>query len=97
MAHDRKTTHKDVNHNLIKQELETYGYEVDDVCSVPGLYDVVVTGIPSWADRSVSVRVEIKRPELRAKGMAASDRVRPLCLFALSCLLMPRPGEPGSP
>lgn len=71
MAHDRKTTHKDSNHNTIKDDLLTYGYEVDDVCSVPGLYDMVVTGLPSWSSRAVSVRVEIKRPELRAKGMAA--------------------------
>ena len=71
MAHDRKTTHKDVNHNAIKRDLLDLGYEVDDVCAVPGLYDVIVTGIPLWSERAVSVRVEIKRPELRAKGLAA--------------------------
>lgn len=71
MAHDRKSTHKDSNHNAIKEELLAYGYEVDDVCSVPGLFDMIVTGLPLWASRAVSVRVEIKRPELRAKGMDA--------------------------
>ena len=71
MANNKKSTHKDSNHNTIRDELLVYGYEVDDVCSVPGLYDMIVTGLPSWSSRAVSVRVEIKRPELWAKGMAA--------------------------
>ena len=71
MAHDRKTTQKDTNHNPIKETLLTLGYEVDDTCSVPGLFDMIVTGIPLWSSRAVSVRVEIKRPELRAKGLDA--------------------------
>ena len=72
MAHDRKTHHKDLNHNSISEEARARGYEWDDTFAVPGLYDGVCSGVAAWSQgRAVGVRVEIKRPELRAKGMDA--------------------------
>ena len=62
-----KRTKPDKNQAEIVAELRELGYDVDIVCDLPGLYDIVVSG-EAWASGlglsdifvSCSVRVEIK-------------------------------------
>jgi hypothetical protein len=56
-AYDAKP---DGNQSAIVAELRGLGFDVDLVHRLKGLYDLVVTGIPTWADRPVAVRVEVK-------------------------------------
>jgi len=67
----RKTS-KDANQNEITSDLKKLGFDVDDVSSLRGLYDIVVSGVkrvnfsfnntPLPIDEDCSVRVEIKMP-----------------------------------
>lgn len=50
----------DRNQAQIVENLRKIGYDVDIVSREKGLYDIVVTGVPIWSKRAVSVRVEIK-------------------------------------
>jgi len=56
----RYASKSDGNQSQIVDELRKLGYDVDIVSREKGLYDVVVSGVPRWARRAVSVRVEIK-------------------------------------
>lgn len=58
-AYDAKP---DANQAAIVAELRGLGFDVDLVHRLKNLYDLVVTGIPAWADRPVAVRVEVKMP-----------------------------------
>ena len=69
-----KHTKPDANQAEIVADLRKLGYDVDIVCDLPGLYDLVVSGQfkkvklhfhtktrgQIWIHPSVSVRVEIK-------------------------------------
>lgn len=50
----------DENQMQIVAELRQLGFDVDVVSREKRLYDLVVSGVPSWARRAVAVRVEIK-------------------------------------
>jgi hypothetical protein len=50
----------DANQTQIVDELRRLGFDVDVVSREKRLYDIVVSGVPAWARRSVAVRVEIK-------------------------------------
>lgn len=50
-------TKPDANQAQIVEELRSLGFDVDIVCNLPCLYDLVVSG---WKRGEVSVRVEIK-------------------------------------
>jgi len=49
-------TKRDKNQKAIVRELEARGFDVDVICDLPGLYDLVVS-------KEVAVRVEVKREE----------------------------------
>lgn len=53
----------DGNQSQIVEELRRLGFDVDVVSREKRMYDIVVSGVPSWARRSVAVRVEIKADE----------------------------------
>jgi len=61
-----KRTKPDANQGQIVEELRELGYDVDIVCDLPGLYDIVVSGTKPMEpgvlayDCVCSVRVEIK-------------------------------------
>ena len=71
MVYDRdmpsrpKYTKPDINQAQIVKDLRSLGFDVDVICDLPGLYDLVVSG-PKWVQAAemtipaVSVRVEIK-------------------------------------
>ena len=50
----------DLNQPAIVRELRELGYDVDHVHTLKGFCDIIVSGIPTWCDRAVGVRVEIK-------------------------------------
>ena len=50
----------DINQPEIVKQLRFLGFDVDLVHRLKKLYDLVVTGVPRWADRPVAVRVEVK-------------------------------------
>lgn len=50
-------TKPDKNQAQIVEELRKLGFDVDIVCDLPGLYDLVVSG---WKLGCVSLRVEVK-------------------------------------
>ena len=70
MSRPHYGTKPDANQNEIIEELRARGYDVDIVSSLPGLYDLVVSGDKYMGveglDRDVylpcSVRVEVKMP-----------------------------------
>ena len=68
-----KRTKPDANQAEIVKELRDLGFDVDIVCNLPGLYDLVVSG-NKWIQEfertipAVSVRVEVK-----SKGSDLSD------------------------
>ena len=53
----------DANQTQIVEELRRLGFDVDIVSREKGLYDILVSGVPSWSWRAVGVRVEIKTDE----------------------------------
>ena len=53
----------DANQPQIVEELRSLGFDVDIVSREKKLYDIVVSGIPAWARKTVGVRVEIKVSE----------------------------------
>lgn len=55
----------DANQSSIVADLRRLGFDVDVVHRLKGLYDLVVSGLPTWADRAVAVRVEVKTPRGR--------------------------------
>ena len=58
-AYDAKP---DANQAAIVAELRGLGFDVDLVHRLKNLYDLIVTGVPTWADHPVAVRVEVKMP-----------------------------------
>ena len=50
----------DVNQVQIVADLRQLGFDVDIVSREKRMYDIVVSGVPSWSRRAVAVRVEIK-------------------------------------
>ena len=58
----RRAAKVDANQAQIVEELRAAGFDVDLVHQVKKLYDIVVSGVPSWCNRSVALRVEIKMP-----------------------------------
>jgi hypothetical protein len=60
-----KFTKPDLNQAQIVDELRSLGFDVDVICDLPGLYDLVVSG-NKWVQAAqmtipaVSVRVEVK-------------------------------------
>ena len=66
MAGRPKYTKPDANQAEIVAQLRELGYDVDIVCNLPGLYDLVVSGVRlDGAKRMLDVvglRVEIKQP-----------------------------------
>jgi hypothetical protein len=56
----RYAARSDANQPQIVDELRKLGFDVDIVSREKKLYDVVVSGVPSWSRRAVAVRVEIK-------------------------------------
>ena len=58
-----KHTKPDANQAEIVEELRSLGFDVDIVCNLPGLYDLVVSGIRWYYPNgpTCSVRVEVKR------------------------------------
>jgi phospholipid N-methyltransferase len=59
----RHAARVDGNQAEIVQALRVLGFDVDIVSREKKLYDIVVSGVPSWAPRPVAVRVEIKTDE----------------------------------
>ena len=62
-----KFTKPDKNQAQIVDELRSLGFDVDVICNLPGLYDLVVSGnkfLPEFNRTipAVSVRVEVKSP-----------------------------------
>jgi len=65
-----KYTKPDANQEEIVTDLRNKGYDVDIVCDLPGLYDLVVSGkfyLPRRPEETqdaveCSVRVEVKQP-----------------------------------
>ena len=66
-----KRTKPDKNQRQIIDELEALGFDVDRICDLPGLYDLIVSGYKRvairghsdvvWVDKvPCAVRVEIK-------------------------------------
>lgn len=53
----------DKNQSEIVEDLRRLGYDVDVVHREKKMYDLIVTGVPTWARRAVSVRVEVKASE----------------------------------
>lgn len=53
MSYRPRRTKPDQNQSQIVRELRARGFDVDIVCDLPGMYDLVVS-------KSVSVRVEVK-------------------------------------
>lgn len=60
MSHFGHNAKVDGNQAQIVKELRFMGFDVDLVHRLKRLYDLVVTGLPRWANRPVAVRVEIK-------------------------------------
>jgi phage head maturation protease len=59
----RRAARTDFNQSDIVKDLRRLGFDVDIVSREKKLYDIVVSGVPSWAPRPVAVRVEIKANE----------------------------------
>ena len=63
-----KYTKPDKNQAQIVEELRSLGFDVDVICDLPGLYDLVVSG-NKWVQAAqmtipaVSLRVEVKSPK----------------------------------
>jgi len=69
-----RRTKPDGNQSQIVRDLKKLGFDVDVICDLPGLYDLVVSGekektIPSLVEgvnrevyMTCSVRVEVKQP-----------------------------------
>lgn len=53
----------DRNQVEIVTELRKLGFDVDIVSREKRLYDLIVSGVPTWAYKPVAVRVEIKASE----------------------------------
>ena len=65
-------TKPDTNQTEIVDQLRCLGFDVDIICDLPGLYDIVVSGVRTYIDPyndysvyklTCSVRVEIKSEE----------------------------------
>ena len=56
----RYAARTDGNQTEIVDDLRKLGFDVDIVHREKRLYDVIVSGVPSWARKAVGVRVEIK-------------------------------------
>ena len=56
----RWAARKDATQTPIVEELRALGFDVDIVHREKKLYDLVVSGVPTWARCAVGVRVEIK-------------------------------------
>jgi hypothetical protein len=56
----RYASRVDVNQEQIVKELRDLGFDVDIVSREKKMYDVVVSGVPTWSRRACGVRVEIK-------------------------------------
>lgn len=69
MSHFGRNAKTDANQSAIVEELRAMGFDVDLVHRLKRLYDIVVSGVPAWADRAVAVRVEIKN----GKGKLSED------------------------
>ena len=63
-----KRTKPDGNQAEIVKDLRSLGFDVDIVCDLPGLYDLVVSGERRTLPGQCSVRVEVK-----ATGAMLSD------------------------
>ena len=64
-----KHTKPDINQKEIVEELRSLGFDVDVICDLPGLYDIVVSGerhimcgSKLMFSLDCSLRVEVKRP-----------------------------------
>lgn len=60
MTHLTYAAKADANQEQIVEDLRALGYDVDLVFRIKDLYDLIVSGIPTWCPRPVAVRVELK-------------------------------------
>lgn len=59
----RYAARTDTNQDEIVKALRRLGFDVDIISQLKGCFDILVSGVPAWCNRSVGVRVEIKTDE----------------------------------
>lgn len=59
----RRAARIDLNQPQMVADLRALGFDVDHVHTLKGFCDLIVSGVPTWADRAVGLRVEVKNGE----------------------------------